>query len=61
MATTITTQQSDSDSVSLTKNAKGEYQWEIKVYGNDADALLVKLQSLDAKLRTTYGKQEGAQ
>lgn len=55
MATTITQQTTESDSVTLTKNSKGEYQWEIKVYGADESSLLTKLQALDTKLKEAYG------
>jgi len=49
------------ESIKLTKNAKGEYQWEIKVFGssienelNEKD--LERLYNLNEDLQLKYGK-----
>lgn len=53
---------STTDSIELTRNAKGEYQWTIKVYhepGKDSEAL-ERLGATDAQLREDYLKKEEA-
>lgn len=42
-------------SVKLTKNAKGEYQWEIKVYDKETDTILEKVKKLNDQLIKDYG------
>jgi hypothetical protein len=43
-------------SVELTRNAKGDYQWSIKVYGEDdgLEAALNTAKAIDHKLRQAY-------
>lgn len=42
-------------SITLKKNAKGEYAWDIKVYfDEEQDYALDKLKDIDEKLKKTY-------
>lgn len=43
-------------SIELTRNAKGDYQWTVKLYVEDGaeDAALATLAQIDATLRATY-------
>ena len=43
--------------VTLTKNTKG-YQWDISVFGADADKVLATIKTVDANLKTEYGAVE---
>jgi hypothetical protein len=54
MAKTMTETTTDSDSVTLTRNAKGTYQWEIKCYGADHAEVVQRLAALDVTLRERY-------
>ena len=42
------------NSVELSRNAKGAYSWVIKVYEKDLDILLVRIKTVDEKLKTSY-------
>ena len=47
------------ESIKLTKNAKGDYQWEIKVFGSDKigpDEVKV-LEDIDKDLEEKFGKK----
>ena len=44
-------------SVELTKNAKGDYQWSIKVYFGEEDPV-DRIDTIDAYMRNTYLKEE---
>ena len=54
MATNITQTTTDSDSVTLKKDAKGNYAWEIKVYGSKHDTVLKQVQDIDNQLAGKY-------
>jgi hypothetical protein len=41
--------------ITLTKNAKGVYQWEISVHEETPEKVFETVQGLDAKLRVEYG------
>lgn len=48
-----------SDSVSLTKDAKGNYKWDIKIYFNsreltDRERALGQIQTIDERLRENF-------
>lgn len=49
------------DSVSVSKGAKGGYSWDIKIYSKDlmteADAVNAKIEAIDAALRKKFGEQ----
>ena len=49
------------ESITLTKNAKGDYQWIIKVkeeFPNDlSEETLKRLKNMNDKLEETYGKK----
>ena len=58
-ASAATVQRETRSSVELTRNAKGDYQWSIKLYldsNDDADfeSALERLETVDATLRTVY-------
>ena len=43
------------NSITLKKDSKGNYNWDIKVYFNDDDAKALKtINSLDTELRNIY-------
>ena len=42
------------ESVKLVRNAKGSYQWEIKLHIEDDAKALKRLEDLDLKLREIY-------
>lgn len=44
--------------ITLTKGQRGSYGWEIKIKGDDADAVIEKLKEADLRLRSEY--PEGA-
>ena len=41
------------NSIKLTRNSKG-YNWEIKLYGDDTEAILKELKELNTKLKAEY-------
>lgn len=43
------------ESIKLTKNAKGDYQWEIKILSLDID----QLQKLDQEMRIRFNEKGG--
>jgi len=45
-------------SVKVTKNAKGGYQWEVKVYDADPDKALEKMIALELKCAEKYGQTD---
>lgn len=47
----------DISSVKLTKNAKGDFQWEIKIYGEDDDQTLQRINKINEELEAKYGQQ----
>ena len=57
----VETETAASDSIELTRNAKGTYQWVIKWYTLDEDAekVLDRLQRIDAELRRRFGETNG--
>lgn len=46
------------NSIELTRNAKGDYQWVIKAYFADGETPLPLLEKMDERLRQTYLKDE---
>jgi hypothetical protein len=40
--------------VTLTRGAKGGYQWEIRLYGDAKDEVLAEIKKIDEQLRTSY-------
>lgn len=44
------------ESVKLTKNAKGDYQWEIKMLDDDIERQLTRLERFNKELEKRYGK-----
>ena len=50
--------ESNKESITLTKNAKGDYQWSIKVKDDILDdKSLSRLEAHNKKLEETYGKK----
>ena len=45
-------------SVTLTRGAKGDYRWDLKVRDSDPDRLLTELTDLDKKLRIRFGEAQ---
>lgn len=46
------------NSITLKKDSKGQYNWDIKIYFNDGEgAVIEKIKSIDAQLKGTYGGQ----
>jgi hypothetical protein len=56
MGKTITETQTDSDSIELSKTAKGTYTWSIKCYGVEEDTVLAKIAKIEKELDTKYSK-----
>ena len=55
---TITTSKTDNNSVTLKKDSKGNYSWEIKLYyETDNDFVLNKLDDINTKLKNKYGSE----
>jgi hypothetical protein len=54
MAKTITTTESDNDSIELTKNTKG-YGWTVKCYGTNTTEMLGRIELLEKSLKEKYG------
>ena len=50
----VTEVNSESDAIEVSKNAKGDYSWKIKIYGTDLDAIANTIKDIDAKLRKQY-------
>lgn len=44
----------DINSVTLKRGMKGEYGWDIKVYGEDMEIILDEVKYADEKLREEY-------
>jgi len=44
------------DSIKLTKNAKGVYQWEIKLVEKEGRDILSELDKINTHLENKYGK-----
>lgn len=42
-------------SVKISVNAKGERQWEVKVYDDDAEVAMLKAGEIDASLAKVFG------
>ena len=47
------------NSVTLKKGAKGDYTWEIKVYGDDMNAIINKIEHTNGVLKELYGQKGG--
>jgi|GEM_PF-1292629 arginine decarboxylase-like protein len=45
--------------VTVTKNAKGSYQWEVSIYSETADDVLASVEYVEKELRARYGSQGG--
>lgn len=54
----ITEVNSESDSIEVSKNAKDEYSWKIKVYGESLTTIANTIKELDEKLRNQYLKEK---
>ena len=54
MAKTITESTQDSDSIELSRNAKGQYSWTVKIYGMDAKEMQTRLSLIDESLKHAY-------
>ena len=48
------------DSIVLKKNAKGDYQWEIKCYHEDTKTALDRTIAVDVRFRKEYGGNNNA-
>ncbi len=59
MSETITKTTQDSDSIELSRNAKGQASWTIKVYGNDQTDLVGAVEELDGRLQEKFGATQG--
>lgn len=57
MNKSITTVESESDSIVLKKLTKG-YGWEIKCYGGSIDEILTKINNAEENLKKKYGTDE---
>lgn len=53
----IQTTSSESDSVELALNAKQEYTWVIKVYGDSLPDMIAKIDKTNAELKAKFGKK----
>ena len=49
------------NSVTLKKGAKGDYTWEIKVYGDDMTTIDEKIKRTDDIMRKLYGDKKGGE
>ena len=54
MSKSITQTTSESDSITLKKNAKGTHDWELKCYGDDINELIKRVNEGDIKLSNLY-------
>ena len=46
------------NSVTLKKGAKGDYRWEIKIYGDDMKEITEKIRQTDIAMVNLYGGKE---
>lgn len=51
----------EANSITLKKGAKGDYTWEIKVYGNEMEEIMEKIRRTDEMLKNQFGEQIGMQ
>lgn len=54
MGKSVQTTTTETDSVTLKKNAKGMHDWEIKCYGDNLDELIKRVNEGDIKLSNLY-------
>lgn len=47
--------------VTVAKNAKGAYQWEVSIYSETADDVLAGVEYVEKELKARYGKSEGSE
>ena len=47
------------NSVTLKKDAKGNYNWEIKIYGDDMETITGKIERTNSIMMVTYGEKGG--
>lgn len=45
-------------SIKLTKNAKGHYQWEIRVFSEDPESIPDRLKKIDDELNKSFPREE---
>ena len=45
------------NSVTLKKDAKGNYNWEIKIYGDDMEKITEKIERTNSVMMVTYGEE----
>jgi len=57
---TITYNSMNPISIKVARGQRGGYGWEIEVKGNDTNAMLTTIHSVDQQLRETY-RQEGSE
>ena len=48
----------EANSVTLKKGTKGDYTWEIKVYGNEMEDIMVKISNTDKILKDRFNEQK---
>ena len=58
MAITTSRTETEADSITLKRNAKGSYAWEIKIYGDDLDAMIDMTETANNRLRALYAKEK---
>lgn len=51
----ITEVSEEPNSVTLKKGAKGDYTWEIKIYGLDLGDIVLEIEKTDGRLRGMFG------
>lgn len=56
--TTKTITETEQNSITLKKNSKGQYDWEIKVYFDNDENIVDRIDALNAQLKQKY-QQEG--
>ena len=47
------------NSVTLKKDAKGNYNWEIKIYGDNMETITEKIERTNSVMMATYGEKGG--
>ena len=47
------------NSITLKKDAKGNFNWEIKIYGDDMETITEKIKRTNSVMAATYGGQTG--
>jgi hypothetical protein len=47
------------NSITLKKDAKGNFNWEIKIYGDDMETITEKIKCTNSVMAATYGGQTG--